>query len=453
MAEVKLEDVPRKVRDLYNRAFAAYERENLDYAMDMFLSVLDLEPGLLSARKYLRASSVKEFRQKGNALSAAMAPIQGLGKMMKLKSSLKKNPVEALKQGELLLRSSPFNKSFLEAYEEAARAADLLEAAILSFEVAKDEFQKDRDFLRRLGKLYMDAGDTAKGRAVYEQIVQMDPKDQDAIKELKDAAAVDTMQSGGWVGAKSYRDVMKDKDEATLLEQENRAVKSGDSSDNLIENAKAKIQREPENINYRRSLADLYIKNENYQAAIQELEEALKISGNADPQIERAISDARVAELENEVEALKEAGDPAAEEKETELEQFRIDQAGDRVQRYPNDLGFKFEYGKLLFKHEFLNEAAQQFQQSQRSPQRRIESLYYLGRCFAGKGQMDIAIEQLKKAVSELPSMDKLKKQILYDLGEMHEKAGQADEAKQAFKEIYSVDIGYRDVAAKIEGS
>ena len=50
MPELTLEEAPRKVRDLYQKAFAAYERNNLDYAMDLFTSLLELEPNLLQAR-------------------------------------------------------------------------------------------------------------------------------------------------------------------------------------------------------------------------------------------------------------------------------------------------------------------------------------------------------------------------------------------------------------------
>lgn len=452
MAEVKLDDVSRKVRDLYNRAFAAYERDNLDYAIDMFMSTLELEPKLLASRKYLRSATIKLAGEKGG-LSASLAPIQGMKTTMKLKGALKKKPEVALQHGEELLRLAPFNKSFIYSYEEAARAADLSEAAILVYESARETFKDDKEFLKKMGKLYMDSGSTAKGREVYELLMRMSPNDQDAIKAMKDAAALDTMKSGGWEGAESYRDVMKDKKTATLLEQEGRAVKSGDASAKLVEDTLAKINREPENVNYRRALADLYIKSEQYVKAEQALRDALEVAGNSDPQIERTLSDVKEKLLAAELKDLQEAGDPSAEDKEVELEQFRMDEASSRVERYPNDLSFKFDYGKLLFKHEYLNEAAQLFQQSQRSPQRRVESLFFLGKCFQGKGQMDIAIEQLTKAVSELTSMDKLKKSILYDLGEMYELAGQADKAKQAFKEIYSVDIGYKDVAVKIEGS
>ena len=450
MPEMTLEEAPRKIRDMYNKAFAAFERNNLDYAMDQLTVLLELEPNLLQARKLLRKGNVLAMAGK----KGSMAGLSGMGTMMKLKGSIKKDPIAALQLGEKLIRSAPFNKGFLDAYEEAARAAENLDAAIISYEAAREEYSTDVDFLRKLAKLYMDAGASSQGREVYEAILRTNPKDQTAIKNLKDAAAVDTMQSGGWVGAKSYRDVMKDKKEAVLLEQQNRAGTTGGASSDLVSDTEAKVTREPENMNYRRALAELYMKGSEYVKAITTLEEATQITGNVDPQIEMMISTAKERLLEEEMTGLRDAGDTAAaDEKELELEQYRMDEAAGRVENYPNDLGYKFDYGKLLFKHEFLNEAAKQFQLSQRSPQRRIESLYYLGLCFKGKGQVDIAIEQLAKAVSELPTMDNMKKDILYELGSMHEGAGDAEEAKKAYKAIYSVDIGYKDVDKKIEGA
>ena len=65
----------------------------------------------------------------------------------------------------------------------------------------------------------------------------------------------------------------------------------------------------------------------------------------------------------------------------------------------------------------------------------------------------DLAIKQLKDAVDELTQMDPTKKEVLYELGVILAKAGRKDEALDCFKQIYEVDYGYRDVAARVEGS
>jgi tetratricopeptide (TPR) repeat protein len=84
--------------------------------------------------------------------------------------------------------------------------------------------------------------------------------------------------------------------------------------------------------------------------------------------------------------------------------------SADRVKRYPNDLQFRYEYGVVLYEHNRLNEAIEEFQLAQRNPQRRIRTLYYLALCFKQKQQYDIAIEQLQKAASEMTVMDETKK-------------------------------------------
>ena len=49
--------------------------------------------------------------------------------------------------------------------------------------------------------------------------------------------------------------------------------------------------------------------------------------------------------------------------------------------------------------------------------------------------------------------MDNTKKEILYELGVIYTKAVKKEEALGCFKQIYEIDYGYRDVAARVEGS
>jgi len=47
--------------------------------------------------------------------------------------------------------------------------------------------------------------------------------------------------------------------------------------------------------------------------------------------------------------------------------------------------------------------------------------------------------------------MDETKKDILYEMGTLCELMGKPEQAVGHYKEIYSVDIRYKDVAAKVE--
>jgi tetratricopeptide (TPR) repeat protein len=450
MAEVTVEEVSRKVRDLYNKAFSAVERGNTDYAIQMLRQVLELEPRLLIARKYLRMVELKRFRE--SKVNHTLATVSGLGKMMSAKGALKKNPKKALSVAEDLMEKDPANLQFVRVLEQAAVAADMPEVAIQTYEMIRDQYPQDADLLRRLGALYLSVDEPLKGRDCLELVARMNPKDQEAQKALKDASALATLKKGNWEKEGSFRDKMKDTKEAQRLEKQAKAVKSSQDLPAMIAEQQAKIEREPENVNYRRALADLYGKSKDYVGAISVLEEAQRVSDSPDPQVDQAINNYRVKQFEKDIAELQEAGDEAgAQAKTAEMEEFRFEYARECVKRYPNDLQFSYMYGELLFNRGELNDAIQQFQKAQRNPQRRTRALYYLAMCFEQKGQLDIAMEQLEKAASELQVMDETKKDVLYAMGALSEQMDEQQKAVDYYKEIYAVDIGYRDVADRIE--
>ena len=68
-------------------------------------------------------------------------------------------------------------------------------------------------------------GESDKAVKLYTKISEVNPADMIAVKRSKDAAASATMKNGGWETADSYRDIMKDKDQAISLEQGPRVFK------------------------------------------------------------------------------------------------------------------------------------------------------------------------------------------------------------------------------------
>jgi tetratricopeptide (TPR) repeat protein len=74
-----------------------------------------------------------------------------------------------------------------------------------------------------------------------------------------------------------------------------------------------------------------------------------------------------------------------------------------RVERYPGDLGIRFELAELLFKLGKFSEAAPEFQKAQANPHKRLQAMSYLGQCFAARGMNDMAARQLQNALKEKP--------------------------------------------------
>lgn len=457
MAEVTESELSRRGREIFEKGRHALERGNLPYAMDMFMVVLKIEPRFLNARKYLRATSIKQFNDSGRGQVAHMlSTTSSLPAMISLFRMLKSGKaLEALQKTEELLRKDPLNLHFIKFLCEAAEKADMPEVAIMTLSIMRDYYPENTDLLSQLGNFYTSANQLDEARECFETVADLKPQDAKAMKHLKDAMARDSMVRGGWnVAAEggSYRDVIKDTKEAAILEQESKAGKGEQNLDVLIKEALQQVKSQPDNIIYRRSLIDYLVKANHFDDAIRALEEGRRVSGAGDPQLDRILSDIRVKRFDYEIDQCRANGDmEGIKTKQNEKEEFLFHDTQTQVEHYPNDMQFRFDYGILLFNRDMLNEAIQQFQLSQRSPKHRVHSVYYIGLCLRQKEQFDLAREQLEKAAAELSEMDNLKKNICYDLGETLECMGQFAEAVKYYKEIYQVDISYKDIADKIE--
>jgi tetratricopeptide (TPR) repeat protein len=63
----------------------------------------------------------------------------------------------------------------------------------------------------------------------------------------------------------------------------------------------------------------------------------------------------------------------------------------------------------------------------------------------------DLAARTFQNALKEKPGFDDEKKELIYQLGCVLEKMNKREEAIEQFKQIYEIDIGYKDVAAKVD--
>ena len=456
MDQVTLDQVPRKTRELFEKAMAALERGNAGYALDMLKQVIAMEPRFLQARKNLRVAQIKAMvASKPTAMTHQMSSLKGAFTLMGAQGKLKKDPKAALESAEKLLALDPLNLSFLKFFAQAAEANEAPEIAVQTLELARPYYAKDVEFLRLLARLYLDANQPAGAKDCYAAVAELRPTDQLAIKNLKDAAALDTMKVGNWTDMKSdFRSKLKDQQGAIRLEQQAKAVKGDADVETLIAERLKDIEREPQNMNFRRALAELYVRAERYDDALQALDDATKAAGRSDPQIERTASAIKARKYDTAIAAARAAGDEAAAAAQEQAKAaFLYDDAVAMVKRYPNDLQFRYELGYQYYLRERWTEAIEEFQLAQRNPQRRTRALYYLALCFREKGQSDIAFEQLQKAASELTLMDETKKDVVYEMGVLAEKMGRQAEAVAFFKEIYAVDIKYRDISQRIEAA
>ena len=454
MPEVKLEDVPKKVRDIYNKGYAAMERGRTDFAIQMFHLALETEPGLLRARELVRRIEIREAKEK--KILAGLSTITGLGGVMSVKKAIKKDPAKALQLAEDLLRKDVKNLQFVDLFCEAAVAAGQPEAAAQTLALVSSElFPDNNDLLEKLGDMYREIGDSGAALDAYQELSNRDKTNQKILKKIRDVSATHSMERDGYVEAAEkgdFRVALGNKEEAEELERLAKAKGSESDLERNIESYRSRIAAEPDNLNHYRGLADVHAKAGQYDEARQVLEQAYELSGKADPEIDRAISRMNVKIYQSNIEYYESEGDAAnAEETRRALHEYELADARDCVERYPNDNQHKFRYGKLLFDQGDIGDAIPLFQKSRTHPKCRQEALFYLARCFKARGTLDLAVETLQEALKEIHGMSHTKKDILYEMGTIKDEMGDADGAMECYKQIYQVDYEYKDVATRIE--
>ncbi len=455
----------QKAQNFTNRGRQAMEGRKFDLAVEMFLQALTFVPDALETRRMLRAAQIAKF--KSNPPSALALKMQGMGSYFARQKVLglakKGQGVEAMAEAEKLMCQNPLDPNNIECAVKAAEAANKPEAAAVTVEAAYECGNNDPALLERVATYYTIAKRYDKARDAYSKLVALRPGDQRILQLLKNTEAQATM-SAGWndaVGKKGgFQQILANKEQAKKLDQANKAMVVGDDADALIAEKLAQIEKEPGNLNFYRALARLYSQNKRFGDAIATLEKAVAIN-SSDPELDRMLSSTRTADYEYRIEQLKAAGKTQeAEDLEAEKNQFVFDDLAARVERYPNDLHLHFELGLQYFTYEYYDEAVQHFQLAQKSPKDRLESLYYLAMCFVHKGQVDMGVMQLETARDQIPTMDELKKKIVYQLGLCAEQAGDLEKAYAYYKDVYSTDVTFADlntrmldVAAKIKAA
>jgi tetratricopeptide (TPR) repeat protein len=452
-------------RDQVKRAQAAAQSKNFDYAVSLMQAVLKDEPLFLKGRQFLRAVEIQKYKSMSSfAKQMQKISISGITKM----GAAKKTPQEQLIQAEEALVQNPYDQKANEAIGEAGVALGYPEFKCFAYETLSSNKPDDKAILNTLAVAYMETKDFPKAVSTYERILEIDPRDGDALSGMKNAQAANAAVKGNWETAEKtgdFRASLKSKGEAEQLEQEAKVVKSADAIEEQINVNFARHQAEPTNPNHSKAIAALFVQRNDYGSAIQWYEHAFEAGGRIDSSLEKTIGDLKLKKVEQELSALRqelsEQAEPEAqaqvqaaiEEKDKELNDVRLYQAEARVRAQPNEGEFRYDLGEALYKIGQYKRATEELQQSLKQPSVRYQALNLMGQAFLKRGMLDFAIKQLVLAQSELLPMDEIKKEITYNLGLAYEVARQPEKSLDQWKMIYEYDMSYRDVSARVEAS
>jgi tetratricopeptide (TPR) repeat protein len=460
MAEKSLNDLPRELRMLFTRGSDALSRENYDYAIDLFNQILAKEPTNYDVRKSLRAAQLRKAGGGGGLFKKLWGDAKSSPLIAKAQIPLHGgNFPEALHIAEQVLNKEPQNSAAHRIVVESATGMEMPKTAVLSLEILLGNSPKDTDVAIKFANALADTGDVVRAENILATLSRDFPADTELSQALKNISARKTMEKGGYdaagEGKSSFRDMLKDAGEAKKLEQENRQVKAEDAAANLINEYETRLQTEPNNLKVLRNLAELYAQKKEFAKAL-EFYGKIKATdvGAADASLDKAIAETTARKFDHDLSQLDTTAPDYAEKSaklQAEKQAYQLAECQKRVERFPMDLQIRFELGQLYFQMGKIGEAIQEFQKAQANPNRKIKAMGYLGQCYARRNMNELAMRTFETALKEKLVWDEEKKDLTYNLALVLEKMGKRAEANKQFEEIYAVDIGYRDVAKKVD--
>jgi tetratricopeptide (TPR) repeat protein len=438
------------VSDLKAKAREAFKRKSYEHAVEIYVEALQFEADDAEIYDGFLQATTKAREGRGRSL---------FGGMGKLALGAVREPGKRLVAAARHLAKNPDDKGAWMSVGEAGEAGGHLNAAQFGYRTAAKLDPEDNEAWKRLGAVLYRLGRIKEAMEAYDQAVRIDPKDQEALKMRKNLAAEGALKMSGYETAKSSRDLIRDKDVAGRLERDTRLQMTEQDATDEAARLRGEIARDPGSaLRTRTRLAEVLLQKGDRAGALAEMLEVQRLDpSNYDLTVR--IGDMRLTTVQETFDKAKaayqsdasDANRAALEKARADLLEARLAEFGRRVREHPTDLSERYKYGATLLMANRVDEAIGEFQKTVADPRRKTDSLLRLGECFEKKNLLDLAAKQIAKAAEDYPTLagDRAK-EIVYRLAELHERRGAKADALREYTRIYEVDIGFRDVAAKI---
>ncbi len=437
------------------KAEESLRRKNWDFAIELYQQLLELSPDLGEARGGLRQALKKRHDAKGGG-SKFLRALGGAAPLALAKTLSKAGKHDAAaKQLETYLSSNPLDEDANMLLGTSLESAGHAKSARAVYEFVAEIAPKSAEGLRRAGAMTRRLGDPGKALEYYERALQADPRDQEALRARKDLSA-ELALSGRGTPVQHSRDQIRDKDQARELDRASRMHFSEEDLRAELETletryADASAEPGPPDAELLERLSELHEKLKDIDSALSWAERALSYKKDSFDLVAR-VGDLRAKRLKKQISDAGKRGDQArADELEKELFALEVEDWRSRVDLRPADMASRYQLGRRLHRAGEIDAAMAELQKASTDARVRRESQVLLAQCFQAKGFLDLARAEYERALESAGALDERGKEILYHLGGIAEAEGQNAEARTHYARIFGVDVGYRDVAARME--
>lgn len=434
--------VRRRLQLQFEQGSKVAAQGNYDYATDMFLACVKGDPGnSIYVQNYLGNLRRKYGNnKKGDKLAAIkMTGTKGALK----KASMQKNYAAVIENGVELLQLNPWDTSTLSALAEACEHLDLDKAQLDYLNAALETDITDGEINRLAGRAKARQGLFEDAIVCFTRVLKASPGDIEAKKAIADLTVEKTIKRGGYETAESSQDVRVDAQDADPMGPTVTPEKQFEKA----------IAKNPADTSNYLKFAEYYAGQNKLEEAEQTLTRALEASGGdvnirerlEDMQLRRLRDNVGVAEKRFRTEKSEEAKNLYGKFR-GELLQRELEIYAARAERYPTNLGFKYEVGTRLKKTGKPREAIPYLQQALGDNRRKGEVLLLLGECFQSLKplQAKLAMNNYMAAVEAISDMEiDLKKMALYRTGVMALFQKDLERAESYLTTLAGMDFAY----------
>lgn len=445
----------KKAKSFFDRGSTVAGTGQYDYAIEMFMQGLSIDPDSVEAHQTLRDISLRRKASGGKAL--------GMMDKFKLK---KGDDKQNMLNAEKLLAYEPGSTEHMHAMMQNAYRAGFYDTVLwagpMLYKAIGDSGKPDLAKFTSLKDTYKALGQWKLAIDACQSAVSLRPDDMDLIKELKDLGAQHTMSAGKYGTGGSFRDSVKDMSGQQKLMDQDKDVRTDDLLGRQIADAEAEYKAQPNESGKLMKLVEILVKSEsveNENRAIDLLTTTFETSKQF--RFRQNVGKIRLRQLERADRSYrdklrKSPTDEGLREEyrtflnnklEEELTEFQL-----WAENYPTDQAIKYEVARRMFALHRYGEAIPVFQTARQDPKIRTDATIQLARAFFEAEFVDEAIDTLRALIEEYQLKgDERSKEMYYWFARALEKQGDVPAAIKAFSQVAQWDFNYRDVQQRIK--
>lgn len=462
------EEDRKKAEAFFARGRAVAGTGNYDYAIEMYIQGLTIDPENTEAHAELREISMKRKASGGKAL--------GFMESRKYATNNRDDKLNML-NAEMRLAHEPGSVDMMEIMLQNAQKGGFFDTVMwigpilqkANADQKKPEFNKFIVLKDVYKSMAMNMATPPRIRAELLKratnachfAAKMRPDDMELQNELKNLGALHTQVEGNYDQMGSFRDSIANRDEQELLQAQDKGVQELGVMGKIITEARQQYANDPNEPGKLIKLVDALEKTENpdYEGqAIELLNEWFtktkqfrfrKRIGEITMRQWRRMEQGQreyLAANKDDAQAKSDFDAFQKDKWEFELSEYQL-----WSENYPTDMSLRYHTAERMFHLGRYDEAIPLLQQSEADAKYRLRARIMLGRAFFEAKFLDEAVDTLDGLVKEYQGGDEeASKSMRYWAARAHEERGDVEPAIKLYSAIVRMEFNYKDVQPRI---